>query len=76
MAQRDENILESELLRWGIVHRNSEFYIRSDVFWEWYGMMLDNLKNNAAFANVSDPLHCYLQINDYFRPLVKRDEES
>ena len=76
MAQRDEKILESELLRWGIGHRNGEFYTRSGVFWEWYGMLLSNLKDSAAFVDVSDPLQCYLRINAYFRPLVKRDKEQ
>lgn len=76
MTQRDENILESELLRWGMVHRNSEFYIQPDAFWGWYELMLSNLRDNAAFAAVSDPLQCYLLINDYFRPLVRKDGEQ
>jgi len=63
----NQDLLAAELLRWGMVHKNVEYYTQRDRFEIWHETTLAQLGRDSRFNGVEDNLTCYLWIVNYFR---------
>jgi ribosomal protein S18 acetylase RimI-like enzyme len=61
----DNKILEIELLRYGITHRNAEYYTRKEDFDSWYRQTLKFLTSLEPPLKFADHLGCYAKILQY-----------
>jgi len=58
-------MIATELSRWGIVHRNAEFYTNKPAWIRWYLDTLDHMQEIKELRESRNPLECYYKIRTY-----------
>lgn len=56
-------ILQQELVRYGLVHYNLEYFTQPTLFWEWFSLAQEEVRA-VPFSSRAD---CYQGLVDHFR---------
>ncbi|HLC90470.1 MAG TPA: hypothetical protein VJI15_01760 [Candidatus Nanoarchaeia archaeon] len=60
------SMVAMELLRWGIVHRNVEYYTQPQAFFGWFTTELNSELLLQHLRDVQTPIECYQKIIEYY----------
>jgi len=66
MTDRPKDIIATQLERYGMCHRNTQFYTDYGAYREWYLDTLTDLLEEADIPT-GDPFQCYTAIMDYVK---------
>lgn len=65
-----KDFVAQELLRYGMVHKNVEFYTKKVDFAQWFANQLEKLRANPDVTSAQDAFECYFRLNK----IMKADE--